>query len=216
MDTGRSTILLAALLAAGLGCKTGPEQSPKTPSGGDKAQGAVTETQVEAKGVKAKGGAEKPIEILTPAVGKVLAGILKSADVKNKLPAGWSVASASVEGRKVSIHMKGPGQAAAVIDLLPKDTQGVPAGKWFNVKTPKQPVEMKAYAMAIDAAFGESPWTLLKPEKKPPAPAANDEVKPSVEGTPVPEKGQAGPQNPPPTAASAPGPAAPAPKGEGK
>ena len=150
------SIAAVVLLAAGIGCKAG-SQDQKEPAGSPPPKGEP------AKAPAAK--VEAPKDILTPAFGEKFGGLLKSAEKLKLIPAGWTVASASVEAQGVSIKMAGPAGATAAIDFVHKDAGKGAAGKWFAIVAPAEPAGFMTWAKALDGKFEKSPWTTVADSK---------------------------------------------------
>lgn len=151
------SIAVAALVAASFGCKAGPQQGQGT-GGAPGAPPSKGEPAAEAQAEKV----ETPKDILTPAFGDIFGGQLKSAEMLKLVPAGWTVASASVEAQRVIIKMSGPAGASAAIEFLPKDAGKGEKGKWFAIVTP---AELAPWAQAMDGGLDKSPWTRVTGSK---------------------------------------------------
>jgi len=146
--------ILGIMLILGLGCK---KEQTVEPAGqpGEPVQGG--EEQVKAPDEPRQ--QEPQPDILEPSVGKVLAGVLKSQDVQGLLPEGWSVDSAGIEAREITIMLAGPNGAKGEIEFLPPDSGEGETGKWFSYKTSGGWDKIAAFANGVDSAFSKSPWT---------------------------------------------------------
>ena len=106
----------------------------------------------------------RPHDVLTEAVGAELGGILKSKAVLGKLPPGWTIVSADIQATEITMKLTGPGGAAGECKLLRKDSPGATSGKWFVVKAAAGFDWMKDLGLAVDGAFGKTPWTTIVQE----------------------------------------------------